>query len=190
MLHRWSWALLMLVVVCHGAVADQVNKAKYADIKRLIEVTGSADVAEQFAAAASQQIFHTLKITRPDIPDRALAVIDKELVALFSEKVSAPGGLIDQIIPVYDKYFTGQEIKELLAFYQSPTGRKTMVVLPKVTNETMEAGQRFGQSLGPEIQERAVEALKREGMLPLRKQADRSESGGAAGIPAPARRAP
>jgi hypothetical protein len=92
--------------------------------------------------------------------------MDRELMALFSEKMSAPGELIDQVIPVYDKHFTHQEILELLAFYQTPIGKKTILVLPKVTNESMLAGQRWGQSLGPEIERRIINSLTREGLLP------------------------
>ncbi len=131
-----------------------------------MDVTGSANIAKQFASASSQQIFQLLKASSPEIPDRALAVMDRELMALFSEKMSAPGGLMDQAIPVYAKYFTHQEIRELLAFYQTPIGKKAILVLPKVVNESMMAGQRWGQSLGPEIEKRVMTALRREGLLP------------------------
>lgn len=148
------------------AMADELTAAKSSDIKRLMDVTGSANIAKQFASATSQQIFQTLKASRPEIPDRALVVMDRELMALFSEKMSAPGGLMDQVIPVYDKYFTHQEILELLAFYQTPIGRKSILVLPNVVNESMMAGQRWGQSLGPEIERRVMTALRQEGLLP------------------------
>lgn len=168
MLNRLILILLFLFsgLIGQVAIADELTAAKYSDIKRLMDVTGSANIAKQFASAISQQIFQTLKTSRPEIPDRALAVMDKELMALFSEKLSAPGGLMDHIIPVYDKYFTHQEIRELLAFYQTPIGKKSILVLPKVVGESMMAGQRWGQSLGPEIEKRVIPALRREGLLP------------------------
>jgi uncharacterized protein len=92
------------------AAADELTTTKVEDIKHLMEITGSANIAKQFAAASSQQIFNTLRASRPDIPDRALAVLDRELVQLFSDNISVPGGLLDQVIPIYDKYFTDQEI--------------------------------------------------------------------------------
>jgi hypothetical protein len=33
-----------------------------------------------------------------EIPDRALVVMESEIMALFSEKISVPGGLMDQVI--------------------------------------------------------------------------------------------
>jgi len=34
---------------------------------------------------------------------------------------------------LYDKYFTNEEIKGLIAFYESPIGKKTIQVLPALS---------------------------------------------------------
>lgn len=164
MYRRLILPFLLACLLSQSAAADELTSAKRSDIKRLMEMTGSTNIAKQFAAAISQQMFRTLKAARPDIPDRALAIIDRELLVLFSERLSAPGGLVDEVIPVYDKYFSHAEIQELIAFYQTPVGRKAILVLPKVVNDSMLAGQRWGQSLGPEIQKRVTDALKKDGM--------------------------
>ena len=88
----------------------------------------------------------------------------KELNALFQEKTEAPGGLVDQLIPIYNKYFTHEEIKRLYAFYQTDLGQKVIRTMPKATSEAMVAGEAWGQSLGPEIMQRLQEAVKREGI--------------------------
>lgn len=152
-----------------GVNADELTAAKRSDIRKLIDVTGGSQIASRFAAAMTQQMFSTLKAERPDVPDRALAVMQRELSALFNEKVDAPGGLIDDVVPIYSKYFSHAEIKELLAFYQSDVGRKAIAVLPQVVNESMLAGQRWGESMGPEIQRRVDAALRKEGLLPDQK---------------------
>jgi hypothetical protein len=158
--------LILPLYLCNAALADDLTPAKLGDIRRLMDVTGSANIANQFASGTSQQMFKALKAARPDIPDRAMAIMEKELVKLFAEKMSASGGLLEQIVPVYHKHFTHPEIRELLAFYQTPIGRKAILVLPQVVNESMVAGQRWGQALGPEIEKRITAALRREGMLP------------------------
>lgn len=152
-----------------GAFADELTAAKRSDIRKLIDATGGSQIASRFAAAMTQRMFSTLKAEQPDLPDRALAVVERELADLFTEKVDAPGGLLDDVVPIYSKYFSHAEIKELLAFYQSEVGRKAIAVLPQVANESMLAGQRWGESMGPEIQRRVDAALKKEGLLPDRK---------------------
>lgn len=148
----------------------QTDKAKRDDIKRLMEITGSTGIANQYAAVITEQFFMMMKATDPTIPDRALEVMGKELGDLFTEKMAAPGGLMEQLIPVYEEHFTHAEIKELLAFYASPIGKKTIEVLPVITNESMIIGQAWGESLAPEIETRIVNALKKEGLLPEEKK--------------------
>lgn len=162
---RIIFMLLLTTFIGQVAVADELTSAKKDDIKRLMEVTGAANIANQFASAISQQLFQMLKATT-EIPDRALVVMESEIMALFSEKISVPGGLMDQVIAIYDKHFTHQDIRDLLSFYQTPIGKKAILVLPQVANEGMLAGQRWGQSLGPELDKRIIPALKREGLIP------------------------
>ncbi len=151
--------------ISQRAIADELTPAKRSDIQRLMTVTNSAVTAKQFAAASSQQLFKVFKIAKPEISDRTLGIIEQELMGLFSEKISASGGLFDQVIPIYSKYFTHQEIRDLLAFYETPIGKKTISVMPQLINESMISGQKWGDSLGPEIKDRVLAALKREGIL-------------------------
>lgn len=143
-----------------------VDPAKTADIRKLMEITGSNNISKQFAGMVTQQVFQMLKSSRPDIPERAMEVMNKELIGLFSERMAAPGGLAEQIVPIYDKYFTHAEIKELLTFYQTPIGKKAISVLPRIVNESMMAGQKWGKTLGPEIDKRVKAVLTREGLMP------------------------
>lgn len=64
---------------------------------------------------------------------------------------------------LYHKYFTTAELKEMVLFYKTPTGKKVTSVLPQVTQEGMLAGQKHGQSLGPVIEKRLKARFKKEG---------------------------
>ena len=156
---------LPLALLAAPVGAEELSDGKRQDIRRLIESTGGSNVAKQFASASSRQMFQMLKTMRPDIPDRTLLVMDRELMGLFSEKMNGPDGLVEQVIPIYHKYLTHAEIRELIAFYETPIGRKTIAIMPQVVAESMQAGQRWGQALAPEIQRRVKDALAREGLV-------------------------
>jgi hypothetical protein len=149
--------------------ADELTAQKRDDIKTLIVTTGGTNIAVQFGSALSQNLAKTLKAARPDIPERVFTVINKELITLFEERIDAAGGMVERVIPIYDKYFTHSEIRELLAFYQTNIGRKTIDVLPKIVSESMVIGQAWGQSLAPEINRRVEATLKKEGIVIPRK---------------------
>ena len=67
----------------------------------------------------------------------------------------------NMILPIYDKHYTHQEITELIAFYQTPIGQKTITVLPQIAQESMTAGQELGKKVGLNV----AEKLKAEGKL-------------------------
>jgi hypothetical protein len=47
--------------------------------------------------------------------------------------------LMNQIFyPIYDKYFTEQELRDLVAFYKTPTGQKSIEVMPDLFKETLD----------------------------------------------------
>ena len=153
---RW----LLTILLFPGAVFAQDAQHR-AQITELMRITGSAQLGLQFATAVSQDMGRQLRQARPDIPDRAIAVVNQEVLKLFEERVD---GLLERVVPVYEKHFSPAEIDDLLAFYRTPTGRKAIAVMPAVMNESMAIGQSWGRGLGPEIGRRVQAALKREGI--------------------------
>jgi hypothetical protein len=51
--------------------------------------------------------------------------------------------IIDQLIPVYEKYFTSQDLQELIAFYESPAAKKLFRVEPLLLKDVMETSRRY-----------------------------------------------
>jgi len=155
---------LAVTVGASLARADELTPEKRDDIKQLIVSTGGTRLGIQFATVVTQGMAKTLKAMRPDIPERVFVVMNQEMIGLFEEKMNAPGGLVDRIVPVYAKHFTHQEIRDLVAFYQTDTGRKAMQVLPQIVAESMTLGQEWGRSLSPEINQRVEAVLRKEGI--------------------------
>jgi hypothetical protein len=148
-----------------AAAADDLTPEKQADIRQLIGLTG-AKLPAQLAEATAQSTARMLRQSRPQVSEQFHVVLRRELMALFEERMDAPGGLVERLTAVYDKHFTHPEVKELVAFYQTPVGRKSMEVLPVVMNESTS----WGYSLVPEIRKRMQAALRKEGMeLPRNK---------------------
>ena len=60
MFRRLILTFIFASVIAPLATAEELTKAKTNDIKRLIEITGSTNMAKQFAAATSRQMFQIL----------------------------------------------------------------------------------------------------------------------------------
>jgi hypothetical protein len=154
-------ALLILLIACSApSSGDDLTPEKRADIERLLEMTGALAIGQQMSSAVVEQMIGFLRKARPDIPERVLEVLPAEVDAVISENV---GAIKDLTIPLYHKYFTGEEIKGMIQFYSTPLGRKTVQTMPQLMNESFEVGQQWGKSLGPAIQARVQARLKKEG---------------------------
>jgi uncharacterized protein len=122
-----------------------IDPAKEADIRRLLEVTGAKALMFQRMASMEGTLRPLLVNSFPPGEYR------NKLIELFFEKLHSKADsqtLIALVIPVYDKYLSDEEIKGMIQFYSTPLGKKMVEVLPKLTAESTEAGQKWGQEIG------------------------------------------
>jgi uncharacterized protein len=61
----------------------------------------------------------------------------RRLRELFAEKIDIGKLIEDLSFNLYAKFFTEEELKDLIAFYRSPTGKKTIEVMPRLFAESM-----------------------------------------------------
>jgi hypothetical protein len=125
----------------------KVDKQKEADIRQLLEITGSKAMAAQMMSNMEGSIKPLMANAFP-----AGAYRDK-LVDLFFAKFHSkldPQQLVDMAVPVYDKHFTDEEIKGLIQFYQTPVGKKALSELPQIVTQLQESGKSWGQQVGRE----------------------------------------
>lgn len=69
--------------------------------------------------------------------------------AFMKEVRATMPDLYKQIAEVYMEYYTHEEIKEILDFYESPIGQKVIEQTPKITEKSMTIGQTWGMGLRP-----------------------------------------
>ena len=152
--------LVLLGLFSTASFGDELSPAKQADIKKLLEMTGSLAVGKQMSTVVVQQMTQMLRKARPDIPERVLGVIPEEVNGVIDENMNTFEQLV---VSIYHKHFTHDEVKEMTRFYATPLGQKTIRVMPTLMNESLQAGQQWGQSLGPTLRDRIQARLKKEG---------------------------
>lgn len=143
--------------------ADQIDPELDAAIRQLIAGTGALEIGEQFANAISMQMAQSLRRSNSDVPPETFSIVQEEVMAVINEEL-ANGSFENLIVPVYAKYFTLEEVLELLAFYRTPIGQKTVEVMPLLTQESMQVGQSWGIGIGPIIGQRVSQRLAAAGI--------------------------
>lgn len=65
------------------------------------------------------------------------ARMNKRFRELMAQRIDMLKIMQDISYSVYYKYFTEDEIKDMIAFYKSPTGKKSIEVMPKLFSDSM-----------------------------------------------------
>ena len=60
--------------------------------------------------------------------------------------------LAELYAPVYQKYLTLDDLKKIVAFYETPVGKKLGASTPAMMTEGMQIGQQLGMEIANELQ--------------------------------------
>jgi uncharacterized protein len=115
---------------------SSIDPAKEADIRSLMELVGARDLVQDGANTAVEQSREKLLATVPN-NDKGQAFVNA-FAASYQKKFDADQ-VTDQLVAIYDKHFTDDEIKGLLQFYGSSLGQKVAAEMPKIGRETQAA---------------------------------------------------
>lgn len=162
--------VLLLGILALGVgstwAAETIPPAKEADIRRLLEATGATRIGIVMTESVVRQMGEAFRQGRPDLPAGLIDSMSLDVGKIFGEAMKAKGGLVDRIVPLYHRQFTHEEIKGMLAFYESPLGQKVAQALPVLTQESVQLGQEWGESLGPRIEKAITQRMRKAGLEP------------------------
>lgn len=112
---------------------SSIDPAKEADIRSLMELVGARDLVQDGVNTAIEQSREKLLATVPN-NDKGQAFVNA--FADSYQKKFDVDQVTNQLMVLYDKHFTDDEIKGLLQFYGSPVGQKVAMEMPKINRET------------------------------------------------------
>lgn len=116
--------------------AHAIDPAKEADIRSLLELVGARDSVQDSMTRAAEQYREKLLET---VPNNQQGQAFVNMVINGYEKKFDVDAVTGQLVSVYDKHYTEDEIKGLLQFYGSPLGQKVAAESPKIGRELQEA---------------------------------------------------
>lgn len=129
---------------------------KSADLKKLFTLMNTDkmldDMMNNMIPAMKQQA--GAQIQGADAKEK----MEKYIEFLMTETKELSKKLInEEMVQIYDKHFTATEIKDLIVFYESPTGQKMLAKTPEITKDLMNA---MVTKYMPEYQERLRKKLE------------------------------
>jgi uncharacterized protein len=139
---RSFWCLIAgMCLWASPLVAQQSSAATREDIVRLFD---AMHVKEQVHSTMDLMAVQMKQITRETLKERfpqASAEDFAKADAISDEMLKdyPIDGVVDDIVPVYQKHLTKDDVEAMLAFYSTPTGQKLLREQPQITTESMQA---------------------------------------------------
>lgn len=153
-------AFAVLVSASMGAQAA-VSDAKREAIIELLDVTGATELGFQMMDTMAQTMGQAMQQRNPNLPPRAIEIVREEMLSEFRSRESE---LTEVYVDIYDRHFTLSEIRELIAFYETPIGVKSLQKMPQIVQEGAVAGQQWAAAAIPNVMRSIQTRLEREGI--------------------------
>jgi hypothetical protein len=129
--------------------APPIDPAKEAEIRKMIRLSG----AEKTMKITMIRLFEASRARNYTLPKEFWTRLETEMDT--SE-------LIDQLVPVYNQYYSMEDLKAVNAFYESPAGQHMIEIQPQILGRAMEIGKAWGsqtvQKVMAEMEEEKVKA--------------------------------
>ena len=142
-----------------GPTIPQVSPGALLLAKQIVQVKHVEDVFKPIVAGVVQKtrdvFLQTNFMYQKDIDEVAFSVSKQ-----FAPRIS---DIVDASAHYYASHFTEQELRDLLAFYQSPLGQKALAEEPKVLDQSMVFAGPWADNLSEEIMQVMRVELKKRG---------------------------
>lgn len=133
----------LLFAVSSSVLAQAPNNEYKAALQKMLEVSGSMASAK----AMMPQMITMLKQQSPQVSDAFWSGFQQKWDVKFGSR------LAELYAPIYHKYLTLDDLKKIIAFYESPAGKKLGTATPAMMTEGMQIGQQLGMEIVTELQQ-------------------------------------
>jgi uncharacterized protein len=128
--------ITFLLLFCTFFILNGYSQTKQESIKLLFKVTEQDSLMDKMLSSIIPMMNNQMQSM---IKDSTSRVRSEERMASFMQVMKGITSrmLNDDMVALYDKYFTQSEINEFIAFYKTPAGRKFTKVTPEIQKELM-----------------------------------------------------
>ena len=158
---RFAAALLVASSVLGGAALAQPapSASAVATARELVETKGGTAMFDPVIISVVEQTKAALLQTNPQLA-KDLNDVAAQLRTEFAPKRDE---LMGYAAKLYADRFSEQELKDMLAFYKSPLGKKTLEAEPKSIEQSLNFMRNWGEDFAQEVNDRFRDEMKKRG---------------------------
>lgn len=178
---KFALPLALSLLLMSGAHAADLPADKVQAIHELTETMHMKELAPMVAKQTAVAMHASLEKVMNDAVDRSSLSDDAKQAAHDKLKTDLPemlkaadtamakfdfvGYMNDVMTEVYGKYFEVSEIRDITAFYHTPTGQKLLATMPKAMPEILQLAMKRMQPIMGEIVDAAAQRWSKDQQL-------------------------
>lgn len=143
----------------YAAEPQEVPPERLALARQYVDLTDTGGIYEGTLVRTALNTLQTVTRTNPELAKPANAAIEKVLKSYREKKDE----LLDQFARVYALNFTDDELKQMIAFYSTPVGKKITKTSVAVNTDLQKVMQVFDANLQPEFYAKVRAQMKADG---------------------------
>ena len=149
-----------ILAVSAPAMAQEVPPEQLELARKYIDLTDRSAIYETTLVEIAIGTMRQIVQQNPEISEQTNTAISK----ILEEYKGRKGELLDQFARVYAVRFTIPELQEIVAFYESPTGKKLAAANAEVNIDLQRVMQVFTNHVRPEFFAKVRAELREQGI--------------------------
>ena len=163
---RWAAALMLAMsLLVSGAAmaptqAQEIPPEQLALARKYIDLVNTANLFRGVMLKVAINSYKALQVGHADVQQQIQAAVDSALQSYAGKESS----LLDQLARVYATVFTLEELQQIVAFYDSPVGKKLAAAAPELSKTTDDVLKVYENNLSSEFVAKVRADLKAKGV--------------------------
>lgn len=147
--------------LCWTQPAAAVDPEALAAARELVVETTMDGMVGDIVARTWPAMEPEIRKSIPDISAETMTSFRADYVRIVTERSAE---LMAETPAVYAKHYTASELRELVAFYRSPVGRKSLAVMPAIVGDMVKLSAARMPMVTAEINEAFRAKLRKKGV--------------------------
>jgi hypothetical protein len=152
--------IFVLTLVYGGPAATQsASPDQMTAARELVTAMRATDQFKAIFPVLMQQLKPGIVRGRPEV-ERDYDTMIPAMLEIFNARSDE---IVESMAAIYARNFTVDEMQQVVSFYRTPIGQKLLDKLPVIFQESVAAGNKFGQAVATELRDRLIEELRKRG---------------------------
>lgn len=150
-------APLFAIVLGLAALQPAWADGRVDKVRDLMKLSGAEALILQMMDQSLASMMPLMRKSLPEAPPGFFGLAEEEMTAGFR---NATPDLISVGVSEYAQTFSEDELDQMLAFYNSPTGRKVITAQPQMMERIIKQSQVLGRRVGEDAMKRAIKRFE------------------------------